>query len=146
MTGVSLPITVQIVRRFAAAPERVFDAWLEPAKAKRFLFTAPGGEIVRCEIDARVGGTFTIVDRRGNEDIVHTGEYLEIARPRRLVFTFFVERYSLRPDRVTIEIVPVDRGCELTLTHEMSPDAAQYEKQTREGWTTILDALAAAVA
>ena len=62
------------------------------------------------------------------------------------MFTFFVERYSLRPDRVTIDILPVDRGCELTLTHEMSPDAAQYEKQTREGWTMILDALAAAVA
>ncbi|HEX5110037.1 MAG TPA: SRPBCC family protein [Vicinamibacterales bacterium] len=145
MTVVKPPITVQVVRRFDAAPERVFDAWLDPAKAKRFLFTAPGGEIVRCEIDARVGGTFTIVDRRGSEDIVHTGQYLEIRRPRRLAFTFFVERYSTRPDHVAIDIVPVDSGCELTLIHEMSPDAAEYENQTREGWTMILDGLGAAV-
>ena len=146
MTVVKTPITVQVIRKFAASPERVFDAWLDPSRARRFLFTAPGGEIVRCDIDARVGGAFTIVDRRGAEDIVHTGEYLEIVRPRRLAFTFFVERYSVRPDRVTIDIVPAGEGCELTLTHEMGPDAAQYENQTREGWTMILDGLAAAVA
>ena len=36
-----------ITHSFAAAPERVFDAWLDPAIARRFLFATPTGEMIR---------------------------------------------------------------------------------------------------
>jgi uncharacterized protein YndB with AHSA1/START domain len=44
--------------------------------------------------------------------------------------------------RVTIEIAEATDGCTLTLTHEMDPQWAAYEAQTRKGWTTILESLA----
>ena len=71
----------------------------------------------------------------------HTGEYLEIDRPRRLVFTFGVLKYDPRYDRVTVEIRPVGGGCELTLTQEMH-DYAAWGPQTQQGWTMIIDNLA----
>jgi uncharacterized protein YndB with AHSA1/START domain len=37
------------------------DAWLDPEKATKFLFARPGGEMVRVEIDPRVGGRYSIV-------------------------------------------------------------------------------------
>jgi uncharacterized protein YndB with AHSA1/START domain len=81
------------------------------------------------------------VDRRDGEDIEHVGEYLEIDRPRRLVFTFAVPKFSTENTRVTVDIVPLDTGCELTLTHEgVLPD---YAARTESGWGKILDALAA---
>lgn len=139
------PIVVRATRRYTQSAERVFDAWLDPDKARRFLFTTPTGAMVRAEVDARVGGRFVFTDRRDGQDVAHTGEYLEIARPRRLVFTFALDDDAAKGDRVTVEIVPVGQGCELTLTHEMQPEWADYAARTREGWAGILEGLAAAL-
>ncbi|HLW74970.1 MAG TPA: SRPBCC family protein [Gammaproteobacteria bacterium] len=133
-------VTVKVTRRFKASPERVFDAWLDPAKARLFLFATPTGQVVRADIDARVGGRFLIVDRRDGDDVAHEGEYLEIVRPRRLIFTFGVPKYSKEYSRVTIDIVPAAGGCELTLSHEGV--LAEYADKTPEGWGMIFDGLA----
>lgn len=139
------PVVLRVTRRFAASAERVFDAWLDPDKARRFLFATPAGEMVTVEIDARVGGSFYVVERRDGEDAEHYGEYLEIDRPRRLVFTFANEKGARDGDRISIDIVPQESGCELTLTHEMSPEWAEWADQTRQGWTDIVQGLAAAL-
>lgn len=132
-----------VTHRYSAPAERVFDAWLDPAIARRFLFTGPGGEVVRCDIDARPGGRFTIVDRRDGGDIEHVGAYLEIDRPRRLVFTFAVPQFDPTETTVTVEIEPDGDGCRLTLTHTAVPP--EWVDQDREGWTMILGALEAAL-
>jgi uncharacterized protein YndB with AHSA1/START domain len=134
---------VQVKRRFTASAEQVFDAFLDPTKAGKFLFATPDGEMVRAEIDARVGGKFTFTDRRNGEDVDHTGEYIELDRPRRLVFDFRVPKYSAESTRVAIDITPHEAGCELTLTH--SGVLKEYVEQTREGWSGILERLAAVV-
>ncbi len=132
--------TIKVSHAYAHPAEKVFDAWLTPAQAGRFLFATPTGQMVKAEIDARVGGAFLFVDRRDGQDVEHVGEYLEIDRPRRLVFTFGVPAYSAEMTRVTVEIAPrPDGGCELTLTHDgVLPD---YAQQTQGGWTMILDGL-----
>jgi len=135
-------VTVKVIRRFKASPERVFDAWLDPVKARQFLFATPGGEIVHADIDARPGGGFLIVDRRDGEDVEHRGEYLQIDRPHLLVFDFSVPKYSKDKSRVSIGIRPMDGGCELTLTHEGV--LVEYEKPAQDGWNSIFDALAKA--
>lgn len=130
--------SVTVKHRFAASAERVYDAWLDPDKARRFLYATATGEIVRCDIDARVGGKYEIVDRRHGEDVLHEGTYLELERPHRIVFTVRVPKYSPDSDRVTIEINALATGCELTLTTE-TPD--EWAEDTRRGWAMILDVL-----
>jgi uncharacterized protein YndB with AHSA1/START domain len=139
------PIIARVTRRFEASAERVFDAWLDPEKARRFLFATPKGEMVRAEIDPRVGGAFNFTERRGELEAEHIGEYHEIDRPRRLVFTFRAERNSTDLSRITIDIVPQENGCELVLTHEIDPKWADYKDRTEAGWTMILQGLAAAL-
>jgi uncharacterized protein YndB with AHSA1/START domain len=136
-------VTIPVSRRFDASAERVFDAWLDADRAGRWLFAAPDGRMVRAEIDARVGGSFAFVDRRDGEDVEHVGEYLEIDRPRRLAFTFAVPKFSPLVTRVTIDIVPLAAGCELTLTHEEV--LPEYGEGSKAGWTMILDGLAATI-
>lgn len=131
--------SLRITRHFDASAERVFDAWLDPATAGRWLFSAANGEMVKVSIDARVGGHFCFRDRRDGEDVDHVGEYLEIDRPRRLVFTFGVPRYSEAMTRVSIDIVPVGSGCDLTLLHE--DVLPEWADATQQGWTGILEKL-----
>jgi uncharacterized protein YndB with AHSA1/START domain len=136
------PIVIRVSRSYDFPAERVFDAWLDVEKARKVLFATSTGQMVRAEIDPRVGGAFNFTDRRGGVDVEHIGTYLEIDRPRRLVFTFHTERGSTDLSRVTIEIVPRGAGCELRLTHEIDPKWADYKDRTEAGWTTILDGFA----
>jgi len=138
----SAPVTLTVTRDFAAAPERVFDAWLDPEQARRFLFATPDGEMIRCEIDARVGGRALIVERRTSGDAHHRMRFEVIDRPHRLVFLFAADPAEEGEwTRVSIEIARAPGGCTLRLTHEMAPQWAAYEEQTRKGWGMILESL-----
>lgn len=137
-------IDVRVAHRYDAPAERVFDAWLDPKKAKQFLFATPTGTMVKAEADARPGGTFTFVDRRDGTDVVHEGEYLTIDRPRRLVFEFGVD--GSPRTRVAVDVVPRDSGSELTLVHQMPAEYAEYVEKTRSGWAMILAELSGALA
>ena len=131
--------TVTVERRIAAPPEAVFDAWVDPDHAGRWLFRAEGGVLERCEIDARIGGRFRIDERRGAELAEHHGEYVELERPRRLVFDFWTS-FSEERTRISIAIAPDGDGALLTLTHEGV--WTDWTDKTRQGWTMILDNLA----
>jgi uncharacterized protein YndB with AHSA1/START domain len=136
--------TVRVTRHFDATAERVFDAWLDPKSAGKWLFATPTGQMVRVQIDARVGGAFVFVDRRNGEDFEHHGEYLEISRPNRLVFRFVVPKFSSNYTRVAVDIVAATSGCDLALVHESLLPA--YEQRVESGWQAILDALGASLA
>lgn len=132
---------VRMTRRFDVSAEKVFDAWLTPELARRFAFATPTGEMIRYEIDPRVGGKFNFTDRRPDMgDVAHVGEYLEINRPRRLVFTFGVPKFDPSFTTVTIEMTPTASGCELTLTQSGVPE--EWKNEVPKGWTMILEGLA----
>jgi uncharacterized protein YndB with AHSA1/START domain len=98
-------------------------------------------KMVRAEVDPRAGGSFIFVDRRDGKDVSHAGSYLEIDRPRRLAFTFGVD--GTECTRVVVDIGSANGGSELTLTHELAPGWEDFADRAREGWTKILDGLAA---
>jgi uncharacterized protein YndB with AHSA1/START domain len=137
--------SVRVSRQLSASPGRIFDAWLNPYEARSFLFARRMGDAVSSEIDARVGGRFRIVRHRDGEDVEYSGEYLEIERPHRLVFSLFVEKYAQSDDRVIVELAPVVNQALLVLTHELSvPDPAARWRIQHE-WATVLDRLGRAL-
>jgi uncharacterized protein YndB with AHSA1/START domain len=136
---------VVVTQRYAVPAERVFDAFLDVAVARRFLFATATGEMIEASLDPHVGGQFVFVERRPDMgDVRHVGEYLEIDRPRRLAFTFGVPQFDPRMTKVIIDIAPVPGGCDLTLTNEGVPP--DYAENNRDGWSRILAGLEPALA
>lgn len=135
--------TIEIKRQYPYAAERVYAAWLDPALAGRFLFATPAGEMVRVALDPRVGGTFEFADRRDGIDVIHTGKYIALVPPTSILFEFSVD--GSPSSRVQINITPGEAGCELTLTHTMSAEWADYRERVSHGWSTILEGLNAAL-
>ena len=126
-------VEVRVTQRYRAPADSVFDAWIDPVIAGRWLFATAWRPMSRVEIDARPGGAFRLTDQRGNKC---SGKYLELARPRRLVFT--LTEYGRPSDvtRVNVEIVQLAAGCELALTHEnVAPDCAS---RAENRWTGML--------
>jgi uncharacterized protein YndB with AHSA1/START domain len=127
---------LRVARRYGAPSARVFNAWLDPEVAGRWLFATASRSMAHVEIDARVEGSFCFVDRRDGEITEYTGEYIEIVPHRSLVFTLSMEQYPNVITRVTVEIAPLKKGCELTLTHENVPQDRASHIEGR--WTGIL--------
>jgi uncharacterized protein YndB with AHSA1/START domain len=79
-----------ITRVFDAPAELVFDATTKPELVRRW-WGFETSEWLVCEIDLRVGGKWRYVVREGDMEVGFHGEYREISRPHRLVFTEMYE-------------------------------------------------------
>jgi uncharacterized protein YndB with AHSA1/START domain len=82
-----------VMTRVFDAPRRlVFEAMSKPEMIKRWLLGPPGWEMVTCEDDLRVGGSFHWVWRGqdGAEMSMH-GVYREVNPPDRVVRTEIME-------------------------------------------------------
>jgi uncharacterized protein YndB with AHSA1/START domain len=110
-------VEVRVTQRFGAPAERVFEAWLDPGIAGRWLFATAWRPMTSVTIDARAGGAFRLAERLDGKGAVHTGRYVEIVKPRRLVFAISGGKHS-QCARVSVEFAPLPTGCELTLVQE----------------------------
>ncbi len=72
-------------------------------------------------------------------EILGLGEYLEIDRPRQLVFTFAIPQFSLDFDQIVVEIAPNGSGSLLTLTHEKRP--TEFHAANESGWLKMFETL-----
>lgn len=137
-------VEATVKHRFKASAERVFDAWLREDMAREWMkrpFPGLGPmDIRRVEIDARVGGRFTFSDMRPEGEAVHWGYYLQIDRPRTLVFSWFTsdEEEAENSSIVTLTIAALADGCEVTLVHRMDAKWAEYVARTEQGWSSML--------
>ena len=137
------PVQAVVLHRCSVSAERVFDAWLDVTLLGRWMF-GPGvrdEKIVRLALDPKVGGKFSfVVDRQGTE-VDHVGEYLEIDRPRLLVFTWAIRENLPDTSRVIVEITPLGQGCDVKVTHVMNPKWADFADKAAGAWTKMLVAL-----
>ena len=133
-------LTLSVSKTINAAIEDVFDAWLDPKMLAQFILPMPGMPQPEVENEPRQGGRFTIVMQVGEDKIPHTGEYLEVSRPDRLVFSW-ASPCSIDGSKVTINFKQIDSGTtNVELTHVRFIDE-ETKSDHEGGWTNILEQL-----
>ena len=129
-------LTTTLSRKFAASPEAVFDAWTDAESMGAWFSPMTTASVPK--LDLRVGGEYQI-DMHGEDmDYVHTGKYLEVDRPHKLVFTWVSAGTADQETVVTIEIADDGDGSLLTLKHERFPSEESRDNHEK-GWGAILE-------
>ena len=136
--------TVRIRRRVRATAEQIFDLWTKPDLMVRWMSPFPGAVDCTASCDPRPGGVFSLVMSSEDSSREVSGTYVEVDRPRKLVFTWIGPLTNNVATLVTVELHPRGDETDLVLTHERLPTPAIHEGHTK-GWGNILDHLADAV-
>ena len=132
--------TLTLRRIYEAPPERVFRAWTDPAELERWNSPRDGWTLQVLELDLRVGGHYRAAfGPPGEEPYIENDEYLEITRPKRLMFTETISRGGkiLQQTVCTVEFNDLGGRTEVVVT-----DRGTGAEVHRGGWTNALEHLA----
>jgi uncharacterized protein YndB with AHSA1/START domain len=139
MTGET---SLRIERSFDASPEEVFDAWTNPEVLKRWWAVHPDGKTPVADVDLRVGGRYRLsMENPDGERHTVGGEYREVERPKRLVYTWQWELDSGEPgdiSSVTVEFIERGDHTDVVLEHTGLPDPDSRDRHAR-GWSACME-------
>jgi uncharacterized protein YndB with AHSA1/START domain len=132
---------VQVRRRVRARAEQIFDLWTKPDLMVRWMSPYPGAVDCKASCDLRPGGAFSLVMSSEGSSREVSGTYVQIDRPRKLMFTWIGPLTNNENTLVTVELNPRGDETDLVVTHERLPTHAIREGHTI-GWANIMDHLA----
>jgi len=132
--------SLTIKRRFNAPPAKVFAAWTDPEKVKRWM--SPGEvKMLSAENDARTGGRFRwVMQAPDGEKHDVSGVYREVIPNEKLVFTWAWISTPERESLVTLTFKSDGDGTLFTMVHEQFFDETARDNHNK-GWTSAMDKL-----
>ena len=141
------PETVEtlILERIYTAPrEQVFRAWTT-ASALEQWFQPMGMRIKVTEFEVRSGGCYRF-EMAVSETETHAivGEYLEITRPEKLVFTWRSPATNDEQTLVTIILTERDGKTHMTFTHAGFSSQSMFDDH-QVGWLSVIDRIQAVI-
>jgi uncharacterized protein YndB with AHSA1/START domain len=141
--------TFVIERHYPTPPDRVFAAFSDPAKKRRWLSSEKDFEHNNFEMDFRVGGRERSSFRTQGVTCTNDTVYLDIVPNRRIViaYTMSLGDRRISSSHATFELSPTQQGTDLIFTEQGAFFEGSDGPQVREeGWNKLLDHLAKALA
>ena len=142
--------TFVIERSYSATPERVFSAFADPAKKRRWFVEGEHHDVEHYEMDFRVGGQelYRLRFKEGTPlkglALINDGGYLDIVPNQRVVLAsrMTIAEKCVSVSLVTIELLPSDKGTDLICTHQGAFfEGSGGPAMREEGWRKLLDRL-----
>ena len=134
---------LEITRIIDAAPERVFDAWLQTSWGDWAGPPGVKGEVTLLE--PRVGGRYRIIMHRPDGGALAVGGvYKEMVRPSRLVMSWKWEPEGA-DTLITLTFKAAGKGTEIHMRHEGFA-SEEYRDNHNKGWVGTFDKLEAFLA
>lgn len=138
--------TIVIERNFAVPPERVFAAFSDPMKKRKWFAEGEGFKIDSYELDFRVGGReITRMHFADFPACTNDTYFLVVIPGYRIVFayTMTMNGQAFSSSHATVEITARSSGTNMLFTEQ----AAFFEKSDgpklrEEGWRKLFDELA----
>jgi uncharacterized protein YndB with AHSA1/START domain len=138
-------VTLRLERRFDAPAEAVFDAWTNPEVLRRWWVVNPEWRTPIAEVDLRVGGGYCLSMEDPEAGTAHTvrGEYREVSRPDRLVYSWCWEQGGGETAHVsTVTVEFIGEGDQTTVVLEHSDlESVSSRDAHRGGWEACLASL-----
>jgi glutathione S-transferase len=137
---------LNLTRRIRAPREKVFDAFVKPELMKAWMCPR-GMSVPEVTAEARPGGRFRVTMRaRDRESFVAFGEYREVSRPERLVYTWQWEGAFALPAEtlITVSFSERDGETEVRMHHTGFVDAPSRDSHSG-GWNSSYNRLADAL-
>jgi uncharacterized protein YndB with AHSA1/START domain len=135
-----------IERTYPVSPERVFNAFRDPVKKRRWFAEGVAWKVFQFDVDFRVGGSETSrFSFRGGPEITNDTQYQDIIDNRRIVITYrmTIGGQPLSVSLATMEFLPDGKGTRLTYTEQGAFfDSADSIPGREHGCTALLERLA----
>lgn len=147
--------TFVIERSYPTTPERVFAAFADPGKKRRWFGEGEGRDVEEFAMDFRVGGSeraryrFKAGTRFPGSELTNHTNYQDIVEGRRIVmaYTMSLDDRRFSASLATIELLPEGSGTVLIFTEQGAYfEGADGPEMREAGWRKLLEQLVSELA